>query len=225
MLPPRFSLSGLGGFPTPTDHANAEGEREEEWMTPQEMGFVNRNPQARAQVDECYRRIGLARRKVEEDTAKKVQAMEFPHAPVRLKLLLSSVPERVKASVFDELSGIRNEEGSKFVEMVHTLVNVPFSVYRPLAVSESSADGEICSFLVRCRDQMDRAVFGHDLLKSELLSLALSWTRRGSAGGGVIGIGGPMGVGKTSIAKCFAAAVGRPMYFIGLGGASGAEKI
>lgn len=76
------------------------------------------------------------------------------------------------------------------------------------------------AYLEGVRSRLDAAVSGMDATKDAVLRIVARWIAApASLAGAVIGLVGPPGVGKTTIAKAFADALGLPMAFVPLGGA------
>jgi ATP-dependent Lon protease len=79
-----------------------------------------------------------------------------------------------------------------------------------------------CSeFLAETRKTLDKAVYGMNGAKTQIMQILAQWISNPSSVGNVIALKGPMGVGKTSFAKNgVAGALKRPFEFFSLGGAT-----
>lgn len=144
--------------------------------------------------------------------------------PIRLQVLLSNIPEKKKSEIFSRLdSSIPGlGESQKYLSWVNSLLSIPFGVQTPMPCSADSVN-DICKYMNECKEIFDTEVYGHDKIKNEFLTLLGSWLTAGGSHehGNVIGITGPIGVGKTTLIKeGLAKALKRPFYFISLGGTS-----
>lgn len=144
--------------------------------------------------------------------------------PIRLQVLLSNIPEKKKSEIFSRLnssiSGLG--ESQKYLSWVNSLLSIPFGVQTPMPCSADSVN-DIYKYMNECKKIFDTEVYGHDKIKNEFLTLLGSWLTAGGSHehGNVIGITGPIGVGKTTLIKeGLAKALKRPFYFISLGGTS-----
>ncbi len=72
--------------------------------------------------------------------------------------------------------------------------------------------------LARARRVLDRSHAGLEDIKERILELIAVGARRGRAGGSIVLFVGPPGVGKTSIGRSIAEALGRPFYRFSVGG-------
>jgi ATP-dependent Lon protease len=105
---------------------------------------------------------------------------------------------------------------------VKSLIKVPFNNHTPLP--PIAADSEaVNEYMASCSHSFNGEVYGHDKVKNEFLTMIGSWLTTGNSHqfGNVIGVTGPIGVGKTTLIKeGLSRAINRPFYFISLGGTS-----
>lgn len=151
--------------------------------------------------------------------------------PIRLKVLTSSIPNEIKYEIFNRLnntplSGLG--ESPKYMSWVNSLLSVPFGVYTSIPCCGTKNTKEICDYINDCEKLFDEKVYGHKNIKNEFLTMLGSWIIAGGTHehGNVIGITGPVGVGKTTLIKeGLCRALNRPFYFISLGGTSYASLL
>jgi ATP-dependent Lon protease len=92
---------------------------------------------------------------------------------------------------------------------------IPFGIYKELSYNN------IPNFLSTVKETLDRAVFGHQNAKDDIIQLIAQWISNPSSIGHVLGICGDKGVGKTQLVKHgIAKALDRPFCFFSLGGAT-----
>lgn len=182
-------------------------------MTPEELRhYATLDQQERAEVDDAHEAM--------MDTT--------GDAPLRFRVLRSAIPSRCKKDILRRLEsttlGHPGMESAKYMTWIETLLKVPFDVVKPLPVSSRFASREnIRAYLKQCRGVLDRAVWGHQDLKDTLECVIAGWIRTDGqlAAVNALGIGGPMGIGKTTAIKAgLAAAVDRPFVFLSCGGNS-----
>jgi endopeptidase La len=153
------------------------------------------------------------------DISGKVAARNYP---VTLRILLSGMPTKVKEEVlFKYENSSKREESGKFGTWLDAILNVPFGKFQ----KQKKPDTEnLTDFFKQAQEILDSAVAGHIQAKHKLLQYLGQLIRNPDSKGTVLGIEGPMGVGKTTLVeKGVAKILGLPFYAIPLGGASDAS--
>jgi len=141
--------------------------------------------------------------------------------PFLLRILLSSMNAKVREEVLIRYENSKKEEGGKFVTWMDAILRVPFGKFIKTPAPSTS---EMKAFFTNARGVLDNAVMGHESAKHKLLQYLGQLVRNPSSNGNVLGIEGPMGVGKTTlIEKGVASILGLPFFAIPLGGASDAS--
>jgi ATP-dependent Lon protease len=103
---------------------------------------------------------------------------------------------------------------AKYEQYVRTALKVPIGRYR-----DPPRDEDLGAFLARASRRLNAEIYGQHDLKDEVVRMLCAWKTGGSAAGQtVLGLVGPPGVGKTSVAKAIGAAMDRPTFFVSLGG-------
>uniref|UniRef100_A0A6C0HXZ9 Lon proteolytic domain-containing protein n=1 Tax=viral metagenome TaxID=1070528 RepID=A0A6C0HXZ9_9ZZZZ len=112
-----------------------------------------------------------------------------------------------------------NDTSGKSSKWIEDAMKIPFGCYKGLELS-SIKPKEISSFLNNLINLMDKAVYGHENAKKQIVNIIAQTIRNPSSQGSVIGLYGIPGNGKTSIIKeGIAKAMNKPFVFISLGGA------
>jgi ATP-dependent Lon protease len=91
----------------------------------------------------------------------------------------------------------------------------------PLPIKMDDGPEPCAKFLAESRDMLDKAVYGMQPAKTQIMQVLAQWIANPGSVGNVIALKGPMGVGKTSFARNGVASVlRRPFEFFSLGGAT-----
>ena len=102
--------------------------------------------------------------------------------------------------------------------------SLPLDTYKELPVKMDDGTEKCHAFMSTVHKCMDRAIYGHDDAKLQIMQFVSSWIANPKAHGNVLSIHGPPGIGKTSIIKDgVAKALDRPFHFVSLGGATDAS--
>jgi endopeptidase La len=142
--------------------------------------------------------------------------------PVALRILLSGMPTKVKEEVLYKYeNSSKREESGKFGSWLDAILNVPFGKFQ---IQKKPETGNLTEFFQQAQKILDTAVAGHTQAKHKLLQYLGQLIRNPDSKGTVLGIEGPMGVGKTTLVeKGVAKILGLPFFAIPLGGASDAS--
>lgn len=146
--------------------------------------------------------------------------------PYKFRVLEIPVSDTVKASVIkkiDVLTGMGDDssESYKLRTWVEGFLRIPFGVNVPLPVKLADGAKPCSQFLADSRKTLDKAVYGMNGAKTQIMQILAQWISNPDSVGNVIALRGPMGVGKTSFAKHGVANVlKRPFEFFSLGGAA-----
>ena len=152
-----------------------------------------------------------------------VSAGDKPH---KFRVLDMPVSDTVKANVIKKLDmlGEMEEAGGdtyKLRTWVDGFLRIPFGQTVPLPVKLDDGAKPCSEFLATTRKTLDKAVYGMNGAKTQIMQILAQWISNPDSVGNVIALKGPMGVGKTSFAKNgVAGALKRPFEFFSLGGAA-----
>ena len=150
--------------------------------------------------------------------------------PIKFKILekVAAKPElnRIAMAKYNALCNI-DPSSSEYYKVSHWITgftNVPLGIYRDLPVKMEDGPEKCHEFMSTVHKCMDRAIYGHDEAKLQIMQFVSSWIANPQANGNVLSIHGPMGTGKTTLIKDgVAKALDRPFHFITLGGATDAS--
>ena len=146
--------------------------------------------------------------------------------PRKFRILDLPVADSVKASVIKKLDMLTQmeEEGGdthKLRTWIDGFMRIPFGQYVPLPVKLDDGPEPCAKFLSETRESLDKAVYGMQPAKTQIMQLLAQWIANPGSVGNVIALKGGPGVGKTSFAKNGVANVlKRPFEFFSLGGAT-----
>ena len=136
----------------------------------------------------------------------------------KTQILTLNAPDKIKMALLDiykemTLFSDDSDSYSHFRELLSWATSLPYNATIGLQPGNLT-NGEYISMI---KSKLDKELYGMEPIKEGLLHVLNDWlTNPGSIGS--IALCGEPGLGKTSIAKAFATATGRPFERIGLGG-------
>ena len=179
--------------------------------------------------DALKRKLNLAEESVEE-MREKVKKMDVEDVPIETRILASQMDDIAKAKAIERAKASKGMggEGPKASAWVNGLLKVPFGKHSsepvpPLAKDATRIEKEdhkvrVREYLDKAKGILDDAVHGHEKPKRAIMHMLAQRCARNESGGGVLGIQGPPGNGKTTLVKeGVAKAMDRPFVFISLG--------
>ncbi len=138
--------------------------------------------------------------------------------PYLFKILQAPINNSTKKTILGKIFSSVGF-GSKNRKWVEDIMKIPFGFYKGLDLNTIKPKN-ISTFLNNLTELMDKAVYGHDNSKKQIVNIMAQQIRNPSCNGNVIGIWGPPGCGKTLLIKeGIAKAMDKPFIFISLGGA------
>jgi len=146
--------------------------------------------------------------------------------PYRLTLLDADIPLAYKACAYKKISTLKYMEPGagewyKIKTWVDTFMRIPFGVHRTLPLRIEDGVDKCHAFMDDAKNTLDRAVYGLDDAKLQIMQMVGQWITNPGAVGTAIAIKGPMGTGKTTLVKeGISKILGREFAFIALGGAT-----
>jgi ATP-dependent Lon protease len=152
--------------------------------------------------------------------------------PLKFKILekVAVKPElnRIAMAKYNALCNLEpsSSEYYKCSHWITGFTSLPLGNYKDLPVKMEDGADKCHEFMSTVHKCMDKAIYGHDEAKLQILQFVSSWIANPKANGNVLSIHGPPGIGKTSIIKDgVAKALGRPFHFVSLGGATDASYL
>lgn len=146
--------------------------------------------------------------------------------PYKVSLIESDIPVSYKASAIKKINSLNYmDQGSgeyyKIKEWVDTFMKIPFGKYCNLPITIDDGIDKCSKFMEDAKDTLNKAVYGLDDAKLQILQMMGQWISNPNAIGSAIAIKGPMGTGKTTLVKDgISKILNRPFAFIALGGAT-----
>jgi len=146
--------------------------------------------------------------------------------PYRLAVLDADIPIHFKSIAYKKINALKYMEPGdgeyyKIKNWVDTFMQIPFGKYKTLPLSLSDGVDASHEFMTNAKSVLDKAVFGLDDAKLQVMQMIGQWIANPDAIGTAIAIKGPMGTGKTTLVKeGISKILGRDFAFIALGGAT-----
>jgi len=138
--------------------------------------------------------------------------------PYLFKILKMSINIETKIILLNKIFK-SNDISGKNAKWIEDAMKIPFGSYKGLELS-SIKSKDVSSFLNNLITLMDKAVYGHDNAKKQIVNIMAQHIRNPNSEGTVIGLWGPPGTGKTNLIKeGISKAMNKPFVFISLGGA------
>lgn len=129
---------------------------------------------------------------------KRLLTLNSQKTPIRFKILTSNMSDKLKAYALKKLDMLNmmdpsSGEYNKLMTFLEAVSKIPIGQYKELSYKSSTSVG---SFLNDTKNKLDKAVFGHNECKDQIIRLLAQWISNPKSQGLVIGIEGPMGCGK-----------------------------
>jgi hypothetical protein len=167
-----------------------------------------------------------------------LQALEYKASPAEVavplkfkileKVAVKPDLQRIAMAKYNALCNL-DPSSSEYYKCSHWITGftgLPLGVYRELPVKLEDGADKCGEFMGRVHACMNKAIYGHEEAKLQIMQFVSSWIANPKAHGNVLSLHGPPGIGKTSIIKDgVAKALERPFHFISLGGATDASYL
>ena len=186
----------------------------------------NKNSSEKRKDLKYFRKLSSQDKKKTLELIENINGINIADKPLLFRVIDSGMSLDNKAIVIKKLECIDSgDNGSteyyKIKTWVDGLLNVPFGVYEKEKVTKGDSKRKIKNYLSTAAKTLDKAIFGHNNAKTQILQVIAQNITNPSSKGIIFGLQGPMGNGKTTlIEKGVAKAINRPFSFISLGGAT-----
>jgi len=177
-----------------------------------------------------YDELPKSKQKKLNKQMKQLSSLVSSDVPHKFRVLDLPVSDTVKASVIKKINALNEMdsdagESHKLRTWVDGFLRIPFGTIVPLPVKLEDGAKPCSEFLAQTRSTLDKAVYGMNGAKTQIMQILAQWISNPSSVGNVIALRGPMGVGKTSFARNgISAVLKRPFEFFSLGGAADAAN-
>ena len=146
-----------------------------------------------------------------EKALTELQQYQTSDKPQIFKIMDMPLPISQKNNILKQYTNLINSRFSenKLKTWFDSVMTIPFNIYKGINLKTmiNESPKKIKKFLNKLQDVMDKAVFGHDDAKRQIIQTMGQHIRNPTAKGSVLGLWGPMGNGK-----CFAADTPILMY-------------
>jgi hypothetical protein len=141
------------------------------------------------------------RRRLNEQMKGLAKLVSDGDIPYKFRVLGLPIPDGLKASVIrkiDMLNEMDSDGGEvhKLKTWVDGFLRIPFGTVVPLPVKFAEDRTGCSKFLADTQATMDKAVYGMNAAKAQIMQIVAQWIANPSSVGNVIALKGPMGVGK-----------------------------
>lgn len=163
------------------------------------------------------------------DKFKKINDYSNDKVPSLIKVLNMNTTIDIKKTLISKMNKLNSGFGdkSKLQTWVEHAMKIPFGVNKGINIKKLNKNqNKVNNFLTKLKTKMDKAIYGHDKAKEQVMMMMAQNIRNPNSKGNVFGLWGPPGVGKTCLIKeGIAKAMNKPFVFISLGGATDASYL
>lgn len=136
------------------------------------------------------------------------------------KILLSSLPDRVKAEVLNKVEdpNLGSSDKAKVLTWGNVVLEMPLGTVKKLPVNSESTEEEINIFLKNSRKILDETVYGMMGTKEEIIDFLAQFIKNPDSKGTILGLHGKPGLGKTKICMALSKILSLPYFHLPFGG-------
>jgi endopeptidase La len=201
-------------------HEHRKPEQKQEFMKYLKRERLNTD----RQIAHYYEELPHKERKQAIDTIKDIAEYQSSDKPILFKIMELPLSIAQRNHIFNQYTALTTSQdpSEKLRTWFDALMTIPFGTYSYQPVETKPK--KVKDFLSSLQESMDRAVYGHDEAKRQIIQMMGQQIRNPSSKGNMMGIYGPPGCGKTTLIKeGISKAMNRPFVFISLGGATDAS--
>jgi len=153
------------------------------------------------------------------------------YKPYRILILEMNIPTEFKIVALKKIGMLEtmNPTASEYFKLkmwMDSFMSLPFNKIHNLPISSNDGFEKCSDFIKMSIDILDKAVFGLNDAKMQIMQLLAQWITNPDALGNALAIKGPMGTGKTTLIKeGISKLLNRPFSLIALGGATDASVL
>jgi ATP-dependent Lon protease len=162
---------------------------------------------------------------------KKVNSKFKIYKPYRILILEMNIPTEFKIVALKKIGMLEtmNPSASEYFKLklwMDSFMSLPFNKIHTLPISSNDGFTKCSDYIKTSIDILDKAVFGLNDAKMQIMQLLAQWITNPDALGNALAIKGPMGTGKTTLIKeGISKLLNRPFSLIALGGATDASVL
>lgn len=156
------------------------------------------------------------------DKLKEINDYQNRDKPLLFQIMSLELPLEQKNHILKNYITVASSryENNKLKQWIDSVMQLPFNKFKGINLHSIKSD-KVKEFLNNLQKSMDKAAWGHDEAKRQIIQMMGQHIRNPKAKGNMIGLWGPPGTGKTSLIKeGIAVAMDKPFVFISLGGAT-----
>ena len=157
---------------------------------------------------------------------KDINSFSNVEKPYRISLIESDIPVEFKSYAMKKVNTLEYMDPSsgeyyKNKQWVDTFMRIPFNKHMSLPISMADGEEKCQEFIENAKNILDKAVYGLEDAKLQILQMIGQWISNPDAVGTAIAVKGPPGTGKTTLIKEGVSKIlNRPFAFLALGGAT-----
>jgi len=187
--------------------------------------FKTKNEDDEEEIMKYYTNLNDTDKNEALEKIKEINSYQAGDKPILFQIMELPLPIGQKNHILKNYTSLATSRypDNKLKTWFDALMTVPFGKYKGINL-DSIKSKKVKAFLDNLQETMDKAVFGHEEAKRQIIQMMGQQIRNPKSKGNVIGIYGCPGNGKTSLVKDgIAKAMDKPFVFISLGGATDAS--
>ena len=187
-----------------------------------EQVFKVQNERPETEIINYFSNLPIKKRQGAISTVKEINNYQISTQPMLFQILNTDISINQKNTMLKTYTGLISSRmpEKKLKAWFDSLMSIPFGKFKGINLKEIKPK-KIKDFLDNLQTVMDKAVYGHDEAKRQIIQMMGQQIKNPNSKGSMLGIHGPPGNGKSSLVKeGIAKAMDKPFIFISLGGAT-----